>query len=67
MRMPKVKCNNPKCTRAPVIRGLCRACYQTAWRLVRAGKTTWESLEKRNVVSKDGRAMRGTKKWLMGD
>lgn len=26
-------------------RGLCPACYKIAWRLVRKGHTTWETLE----------------------
>lgn len=26
-------------------RGLCHACYKTAWRLVHSGRTTWETLE----------------------
>jgi len=31
-------------------RGLCSSCYQTAWLLVKAGRTTWDELEQHGKV-----------------
>ena len=40
-------------------RGRCAACYRAAWRLVKAGKVTWEQLEKAGLVSEPVRRRRG--------
>ena len=40
------KCLYPPCQRTAVARGLCQGDYATARELVRAGKTTWEQLER---------------------
>lgn len=44
----KPVCLNPICKRPSRSRGLCYACYQTAFRLVKdtANRVTWEKLEK---------------------
>ena len=41
-------CIFPKCKKKCRGRGLCEPHYMVAYRLVKYGKTTWESLEKRN-------------------
>jgi hypothetical protein len=38
------KCLNPNCSREAHTRGLCRNCYTTANRLIRAKRTNWELL-----------------------
>ena len=61
------KCLNPTCDRESQNRGLCHPCYVAAYRLVKAGKTTWADMEARGVVTN---AKRGPKPktiaWLMG-
>lgn len=39
-------------------RGMCSACYANAARLVRNGKTTWKSLERRGLALKSKRPVR---------
>ena len=41
----KVRCLSENCSNDPYIRGLCRACYASAWRMVRDGDKTWIQLE----------------------
>lgn len=55
IKIPKVKIPRPPsvassgllchCGKPLYIRGLCRAEYMAAWRLVKAGKATWAELE----------------------
>ncbi len=48
------KCLVPKCPRpATYARGLCHDCYQSAYRLVVTGQTSWFSLEAREKVLPD--------------
>jgi hypothetical protein len=44
-QIKKQECINPTCGRMPIHRGLCVSCYQTALRLVKEEKTTWQKLE----------------------
>ena len=39
-------CLYPDCNALPFARGLCGTHYQAAFRLVKAGDTTWEKLER---------------------
>jgi len=48
-------CLNPTCERKTNCRGLCMLCYQTAGRLVRAGRTTWDELEAKGKCKKNSR------------
>jgi len=45
--MKKRECLNPRCKDGVYARGLCNSCYQVAIRIVSAGLTNWESLEKK--------------------
>lgn len=38
------KCLVPECDHNASCRGLCRSCYQTAFVLIKQGKTTWDQL-----------------------
>jgi hypothetical protein len=40
----KAKCMTPRCAGDTFCLGVCRRCYQTYVRLIRAGKTSWEKL-----------------------
>ncbi len=42
----KPRCLVPHCKNKPKSRGLCRRDYGIAFRMIRAGETTWEALEK---------------------
>lgn len=45
------KCLMPKCKRqGDEARGLCGACYQAAYRLVKRGDVTWEELVESNLA-----------------
>ena len=46
MKTTKNKCLNPDCTKKPLSRGLCKGCYQAAFRRVKSGSVTWDRLEK---------------------
>lgn len=41
-----MRCAIEGCDRKANTRGLCRSCYHTALRLVQAGETNWDDLEK---------------------
>ncbi len=45
------ECMSPSCTRPVYCRGVCRSCYYAARRLIKNEKTTWEDLEKRELVN----------------
>lgn len=48
--MPKTAkeiCLMPECKSPQKYRGLCESCYQSASRLIRLGRTTWETLEEK--------------------
>lgn len=59
------KCRYPGCKRPMHARGLCRACYSQADRLVRSGRTTWAALEKKRKVSKLSGRTKGFSEWLL--
>jgi hypothetical protein len=44
----------PDCEGHAVARGLCHACYESAFRIVRKGKTTWGELEDLGLVKVAG-------------
>lgn len=51
MKAEKKKlCIASGCPNVAATRGLCDACYGTAGALVRAGKITWEELEKNKLA-----------------
>jgi len=39
-------CMTPDCGRANYARGLCYLCYNTARRLIKEGRTTWDAVVK---------------------
>jgi len=43
-------CLIKNCNRIAARRGLCNACYQTFYKRIRAGETTWAKLEKRGLA-----------------
>jgi len=43
-------CLIKNCNREAARRGLCNACYQTLYKSVRSGATTWAKLEKRGLA-----------------
>lgn len=54
-------CLMPECTDANVkLRGLCTGCYQSASRLIRMGKTTWQELEERGQALPANQGRPGT-------
>ncbi len=46
----KAKCLRTDCERPSASRGLCLSCYHSAQRLVKEGRTTWDTLEKAGKV-----------------
>lgn len=46
MNVKNEACLKPGCKRKVKSRGLCLACYKAAAKLIKAGGTTWEKLEK---------------------
>lgn len=46
----KGKCVAKRCKNCPRSRGLCNTCYHTAWLLVRSGKETWGTLERKGLA-----------------
>jgi hypothetical protein len=44
------KCMVPGCDRPLKLRGLCWACYQSAARLIRLGRESWESLTAKELA-----------------
>lgn len=58
-----VKCLVPDCDRETEIRGLCRPCYNRAYQLVMAGRTTWEALEERGKIE----TRKKITDWLLGE
>lgn len=49
------------CAKPATRRGLCRGCYQSAWSLVRAGRTTWANLERTGKALPAGKVQ----SWLL--
>ena len=45
-----MKCIIIECTREAGSRGLCSACYASAFNLIYQGKTTWKELEDRKLA-----------------
>lgn len=45
-------CLTPGCGRDTHSRGVCKRCYNMAWRLVQAKEFTWRELEARGVVQR---------------
>ena len=54
----KLQCIHPECDHDARSRGLCPACYQTAYRMVRDGTTTWQTLEDAGKVLPPSRNQR---------
>lgn len=44
------KCAAEGCPRAAKKRGLCTACYMSLWRLVAAGRASWDDLVARRIA-----------------
>lgn len=44
-------CRTPGCGNRAYSRGLCRACYQAAYRIVSEGTLSWSDLENRGKVN----------------
>jgi hypothetical protein len=50
------KCLVKECkNNADGFKGLCKSCYYTAYRAVKANETTWEALERRKLALPDSR------------
>lgn len=65
MSRESTKCLNPSCASKRSARGLCHACYQTASRLIRLGKTSWDRLESSGKCLPLSGPVERTK-WLLG-
>ena len=63
--MESTKCKRPSCGKPANVRGLCRADYQVAYRLIQLGRVTWADLEESGKVDK--RNMGGLSRWFLGD
>lgn len=61
--MKKSKCLKPNCGRESKSRGLCLKDYKAAAKLIKAGETTWEKLEKAGKVAALVRA--SSKEWFI--
>lgn len=56
------KCKTPDCDRKPVSRGCCSACYQSHWRQIKLGETTWDDLVSKDLINpKRGRESKARK------
>ncbi len=56
------QCLHPDCVDTVECRGLCNFHYQRAWRRVREGRTTWETLEQAGRVREAVRTRRRIKR-----
>lgn len=53
-----MKCITDDCSRPVRIRGVCECCRQAMQKLVNAGKTTWDKLEKQGKIAPKKKAFR---------
>ena len=56
-------CKRPGCGKPAKVRGLCRTCYQMAYRLIRLGRATWAGLEDSGKVNKQN--MGSLSRWFL--